>query len=128
MFQDSVKRGVTVKVVIPAETSVSFIGEYSATMNATGDSMACTELNMETNTGAEHTNIAMLVPHMDAAHTTENIIMNVVRVHEEGDSEKIKEVILKGITTRAMGGAAAVYIPTYLSTGEVTNTVLALRA
>jgi hypothetical protein len=140
LFQDSdikdpsssddsrVEREFTVRVLIPAEAEGTFLGEYSATINAIRDSTRCIEVDMETNTGAEHSRITIRMPDMDVAHQAENIITNVVRAHKEGDLEYITGVIAKGIMTKAMEGDAAADILTYLPTGEVVNAILTVRA
>jgi hypothetical protein len=86
-----VERGITVNVLVPAEVVGTFLGQDCATMNAIQDITGCIEMDMEGNIRADHRRITMHVPTMDVAHQVENIIINVVRAHEEGALEYIKK-------------------------------------
>ena len=78
---------ITVKALVSAEVTGTFLGEYSANINAIWDNTRCIEIDMEANTRVDHHIITMRVPAMNVAHQMENIIAKVVWVHEEGDLE-----------------------------------------
>ena len=84
-------------------------------------------MKMEANTGTEHKAVIIRVPDMDLPQK-KNITMNIVRARDEVDFECTKEATAKENTTRAMEGDDTVDVLTYLPTGEVVNTVLAIRA
>ena len=68
VFQNKVQEGITFNILVLVEATGTFIGEYSAPIDAIRASTRCTEMDMETNTGTDHSRIIMLVPGMDIAH------------------------------------------------------------
>ena len=75
LFQDRVERGITVNVLVPAETAGTFLEENSTMIHAICYSTRCVEIKIEVNIGAEHRKFTMLVPDVDIVHKAKNKVI-----------------------------------------------------